>query len=62
MRYVIQRDDGYFVTPSGSRHSYTRSLQCARTFETKEEAEGNRCPENERVVSIESLLVPSEER
>jgi hypothetical protein len=49
--YVLQRDDGYFVTPPGSPRSYTRSLTCARRFDTREAAEAERCPENERVVA-----------
>jgi len=54
--YVIQRDDGKFVTRPGSEKSYTSDLQKARTFATKEKAEAERCPENERVVSLDQLL------
>lgn len=56
--YVIRRTDqgrGYVARP-GSRHSYTRSLSKARFFPTREEADGNRCSNNEVVVSVESEL------
>lgn len=55
--YVIKRrPDGAYVAPSGSKSSYTRVLQNARVFATKEAAEGNRCPENEYVVPVEDEL------
>ena len=53
--YVIQREDGRFVTRPGSRHSYTAYLQNARVWSTREAAEAERC-ENESVLSIESVL------
>ena len=57
--YVIRRNDGNFVadmrkTRTGG--SYTPALQCARVYGTKEAAEGDLCPEKERVVSIQSII------
>ena len=42
MSYVIQRTDGAFVAPAGNRSSYTRELQHARTWGTREAAERER--------------------
>jgi hypothetical protein len=58
MPYVIVRTDqgGGYVAPPGSRSSYVRELQFARVFETRESAERDRCPENERVVSIDDAM------
>jgi hypothetical protein len=56
--YVIKRTDqgeGY-VTRPGSRSSYTSRLENARVFETREQAEGHRCPGNEIVVNVNDLL------
>jgi hypothetical protein len=42
--YVIKRiGDGKLVAVSGSKHSYTRSLNNAQLYRSKEEAEGNCC-------------------
>lgn len=58
--YLVQRNDGAYVArvavnPTGS--SYTRSLKYARVYATREQAEGDRCGENERVVSVAGELV-----
>jgi hypothetical protein len=51
--YVIVRiEDGAFVAPSGSASSYTRALQDARVFASREQAERERCG-NERVMRLE---------
>ena len=42
---------GYYVSLPGSRGSYTKYLQCARTFQTREDAQGNACG-NESVASV----------
>lgn len=55
MYVLIRNDDGKFVAPPGSKKSYTSSLQHARQFASREEAEGHRCG-NERIVRTEDLL------
>ena len=61
-RYVLERTDqgGGYVTPRGSSHSYTKDLRCAMVWTTREEAEADRCVENERVVDLAELLRPSD--
>jgi hypothetical protein len=55
--YVIKRSpDGAYVAPAGLKSSYTRVLQNARIFHTRESAERDRCPENEYVVPVEEEL------
>lgn len=54
--FVIRRNDGLYVSPSGSRCSYTRYLEQARKFNTQESAERERCPGNERVISVWDVL------
>lgn len=49
--YVIRRnEDGAYVTPPGSQHSYTKDLRKARLFNTREEAERDKCG-NETIAS-----------
>lgn len=56
MIYVLRRDeDGAYVAPPGRRRSYTKALRQARTFNTRADAEGQRCG-NERVVPVRELL------
>ena len=56
-RWIIVRiPDGAFVARAGSPSSYTRRLQHARTFATREQAEADRCPENERVRQIDDVI------
>jgi hypothetical protein len=55
-RDVIIRNDGAYVARSGSEHSYTRKLEDARTFATRESAERDRCPKNEHIASIGDVL------
>lgn len=54
MKYVIKRTDqgGGYVAPAGSKKSYTRDIMNARRFDTKEEAEADRCEGNERVCPL----------
>lgn len=54
--YVIQRNDGAFVTPPGQEKSYTRAIQDAWVFRSREDAQRETCAENECVVSLDSLL------
>jgi hypothetical protein len=57
MPFVIQRnEDGAFVRPGGHETSYTHKLQEAEVYRTREEAERNRCPGNEHVTDLESVL------
>ncbi len=60
--YVIIKtgDNGrvQYVAPPGQEKSYTYDLTLAWTFTDKGKAEAQRCPENERVVPVESLLRP----
>jgi hypothetical protein len=56
MTYVIKRTDGMYVTRPGSRSSYTAKLQDARPFNSRAEAERERCPANEIIVSVEEEI------
>ena len=52
MSFLLRRSgDGYYVTAPGSVHSYTRAIQCARQWPTREAAQGDACG-NECVVSL----------
>lgn len=55
--FVIQRTDKKFVSKPGSKSSYATRLQNARVFTDRGSAEADRCPDNERVVSVEELLI-----
>jgi hypothetical protein len=59
IEYVIVRDDGVYVSLPGSEHSYTRKLQHARVWSSRESAERERCPGNEHVEAIESQFARS---
>ena len=52
--YVLWRTDqgGGWVRPPGSEKAYTRVLQNARVYGTREEAEGDACG-NEQVQTVE---------
>lgn len=58
--YVLRRtSDGKFVADtqkSRDGSSYTRDLLQARIFDTREQADRDRCPGNEVVCQVESLL------
>ena len=57
--FVIKVNDGpyagQYVSRPGSRHSYTRKMEEARTFPTEEAAKEDACG-NETVHPVESLL------
>lgn len=55
MPYVLIREDGAYVAPSGSPSSYVRALQHARVFATRESAEREKCG-NERIVHTDDAL------
>ena len=51
--FALKRtSDGKYVARPGSKNSYTKFLQHARVFRAREEAERDRCPENERIVEV----------
>lgn len=54
--YVIVRNDGCYVAKPGRRSSYTCFLQHARVFSTRQDAEKERCPDNEHIESLEDIL------
>lgn len=56
--YLIKKIDqsGGYVSKPGHRSSYVKNLRFARKFQTKDEAELNRCPENEIVVDLEKIF------
>ena len=56
MYVIINTETKHFVALPGLRHSYTKKLQYARTFRTEESANKEICPENEKVVKVESLI------
>lgn len=56
MFVIIRTEDGAFVTPSGSPHSYTTKLQHARIYRTRLEAEADRCALNEWVRPLGECL------
>jgi len=53
MSYILRRTDGRggYVAPAGSARAYVRNPALARVFATLEEAEAERCVENEVIVS-----------
>ena len=53
--FVIRRKENEFVTAAGSKHSYTKFLQCARVWKTREEAEKERCG-NETILDFWSVM------
>lgn len=56
MGFVLVRiPDGAYVARSGSIHSYTRKLEQAQVFKSRENANQNRCV-NETIQSLEELL------
>lgn len=59
--YVIIRQDGAYVSDGRlSSSSYTTTLQRARRYASREAAERDLCPGNERIATVESQLSPVE--
>lgn len=55
--FVIRHSEtGRYVAIPGSRHSYTNRLESARVFRDKENAEKERCVENETIVRVSNLF------
>lgn len=55
-RYLLQRIDGAYVARPGLAGSYTRRLELAWRFTTRELADKHRCPENERITTVDEVL------
>jgi hypothetical protein len=57
--YVLVKTDapraGQYVARAGSHSSYTKRLESARTFPSREEAERDAC-ENERAAAVSALV------
>ena len=53
--YVITKGK-LFVAPTGHESSYVKNLQDARTWPTREAAQRECCPENETVVSVDTVM------
>lgn len=51
MYVLIRTSDGAYVAPAGQPASYTRALQLAQTYATREQAERQACG-NERAVTV----------
>ena len=51
MPYALQREDGKYVTPLGSKSSYVRGIENARAFDTLDAAKRDMCG-NERIVQF----------
>ena len=54
--YVIQRNDGWFVTRPGRAGSYSHNLQDARTYSTRDAAQREMFPGNERILTLEEAM------
>ena len=57
--YVIQRTDGAYVQDmrvSTDGHSYTRMLQNAQRYRTREAAQNDLCVENERIMPVDNAF------
>jgi hypothetical protein len=54
--YVLVRTDGKYVAPQGSYSSYVSKLENARIYPTRDEAENDRCVENETIRSVSECL------
>lgn len=55
--YVLKREDGKYVAKVGMASSYTTKLQHARVFRSREDADRERCPENEMVSTVEQEMI-----
>lgn len=57
-KYIIQRTDqwGGYVGRPGHKSSYVVDWRHARRFDTREEAEAQRCPGNEVVMQITAMV------
>ena len=56
--YLIQRDDGKYVSMPGSYESYTQHFARAMVYSTSDEARANCCHGNEVIVKILPTAYP----
>ena len=56
--YLLKRTDqgGGYVSENGHAASYTKSLRFAKKYVTEEQAEHDRCVENEVIVLLDDAL------
>lgn len=54
--FVLRRLDGMYALPPGQAMSYTKDLEKAWRFPSREAARRQQCLDNERIVPIEELL------
>ena len=55
--FVLKRDgDGAYVAKNGIGLSYTKKLELADIFKTREDADRSRCVENEKIVPLSEIL------
>jgi hypothetical protein len=56
--FIIKRTDqgGGYVAKPGSKKSYTNKVKNMRKFDSEEEAERERCPGNEMVLPIATVI------
>ena len=56
--YLLKRTDhgGGYVSENGHKASYTNNLRYAKKYHTKEQAENDRCIENEVIVLLDDAL------
>lgn len=57
MSFIIARRNEHtgrveYVAPPGSERSFTRDISRARRFTHREQAEADRCPDNEWITTI----------
>ena len=57
--YLIMRDDGALVADtrkSTTGSSYTKDIRQAQRYTSKEQAQRDLCPENERIITLTEWL------
>lgn len=56
MYVLVRHSDGKYVARSGSEQSYTKRLEDARKFSSREAAEADRCVQSERIANVSDIL------
>jgi hypothetical protein len=54
--FVIINENGWYVAAKVSPNSYVQKLEHAKIYPTREAAEVDLCPDNERIVPLEVFL------